>query len=73
MFADNERISWIQMERQFALAYLGPIVLWTGRGLSGKEGIFSIFLGTGILCIWVFFYFVRCIFSGIRKNTGGKL
>ena len=55
MFADNERISWIQMERQFALAYLGPIVLWTGRGLSGKEGIFSIFLGTGILCIWVFF------------------
>ena len=55
MFADNERISWIQMERQFALAYLGPVVLWTGTGLSGRTGLCSILLGTIFLCVWVFF------------------
>ena len=56
MFADNERISWIQMERQFALAYLGePVVLWTGTGLSGRTGLCSILLSTIFLCVWVFF------------------
>ena len=55
MFADNERISWIQMERQFALAYLGPVVLWTVTGLSGRTGLCSILLGTIFLCVWVFF------------------
>lgn len=55
MFADNHRISRIQMERQYLLAYLGPLVLWTGPGLQGRNGFLSILAGTLILCIWVFF------------------
>lgn len=55
MFADNQRISRLQAERQFALAYLGPVVLWMIPGLKGRAGIGSIVLGTGILCLWMFF------------------
>lgn len=55
MFADNHRISRIQMERQYLLAYLGPAVLWIGPGLQGRNGFFSVIAGTLILCIWMFF------------------
>lgn len=55
MFADNQRVSGIQVERQLALAYLGPVILWILPGLNGREGLWSILLGSGILCIWIFF------------------
>lgn len=55
MFADNDRISLIQLERQFALAYLGPMVLWISSGFSGREGILSIICGTFLLGLWIFF------------------
>ena len=70
MFADNERISWIQMERQFALAYLGPVVLWTGTGLSGRTGLCSILLGTIFLCVGCFFCCGRFMCTVIQRNTG---
>lgn len=55
MFADNQKISWLQMERQFALAYLGPIVLWLPGIIKGRNGVISTVLGALILCIWIFF------------------
>ncbi|MGN1141608.1 MAG: GerAB/ArcD/ProY family transporter [Oliverpabstia sp.] len=55
MFADNQRISGIQMERQFFLAYLGPVILWIAPLLPGRHGIFGILTGSVLLCIWVFF------------------
>lgn len=55
MFSDNDRISWLQMERQISLAYLGPVVLLLPGTIWGKNGIFSVFLGTGILFVWIFF------------------
>lgn len=55
MFADNHRISKIQMERQYLLAYLGPVVLWIVPELRGRNGVFSILAGAVILCVWVFF------------------
>lgn len=55
MFADNNRISRTQMERQYLLAYLGPLVLWIGPGLQGRYGFLSILAGALLLCIWIFF------------------
>lgn len=55
MFADNQRISGIQMERQFFLAYLGPVILWIAPLLPGRYGMFGILTGSFLLCIWVFF------------------
>ena len=55
MFADNQRISGIQMERQFFLAYLGPVILWIAPLLPGRYGMFGILAGSFLLCIWVFF------------------
>lgn len=55
MFADNQRVSRLQVERQFLLAYLGPVILWLVPELKGREGVWSIVLGAGILCIWIFF------------------
>lgn len=55
MFADNNRISRTQMERQYFLAYVGPLVLWIGPGLQGRNGFLSILAGTLLLCVWVFF------------------
>lgn len=55
MFADNQRISGIQMERQFFLTYLGPVMLWIAPKFPGRYGIFSMLAGALFLCIWVFF------------------
>ncbi|MBS6196439.1 MAG: GerAB/ArcD/ProY family transporter [Clostridiales bacterium] len=55
MFADNERVSGLQVERQLLLVYLGPVTLWVVSGLRGREGMWSILLASGILCLWVFF------------------
>ncbi len=55
MFSDNERISWLQMERQFSLTYLGAAALFLPGNLRGRDGIFSVLLGTGILFVWIFF------------------
>lgn len=55
MFGDNQRISGIQMERQFLLTYLGPVMLWIAPGLPGRYGIFGIATGVLVLGIWVFF------------------
>ena len=55
MFSDNDRISWMQMERQFSLAYLGAAALFLPGSLWGRDGVFSVLLGTGILFVWIFF------------------
>lgn len=55
MFSENERISWLQMERQFSLAYLGAAALFLPATLWGRDGVFSVLLGTGILFVWIFF------------------
>ena len=55
MFGDNQRISGIQLERQFLLTYLGPVMLWIAPQLPGRYGIFSIAIGVLLLEIWVFF------------------
>ena len=55
MFSDNDRISWLQMERQISLAYLGPVLLLLPGSIWGRNGIFSVILGTGILFVWIFF------------------
>ena len=55
MFGDNQRISGIQMERQFLLTYLGPVMLWIAPRLPGRYGIFGIAVGVLVLGIWVFF------------------
>lgn len=55
MFADNQRVSGLQVERQLLLVFLGPVMIWGVAGLNGREGLCSILLGSGILCLWVFF------------------
>lgn len=55
MFADNHRISSLQMERQFMLTYLGPIVLMGSGMFRGRNGILGILVGGIVLCIWNFF------------------
>lgn len=55
MFSENGRISWLQMERQFSLAYLGAAALFLPATLWGRDGVFSVLLGTGVLFVWIFF------------------
>ena len=59
MFADNERISEIQVKSQFALAYLGPILLWSLTGSYSGGSMAGILLGILFLMIWLF-YMIRC-------------
>lgn len=70
MFADNQRVSGLQVERQLLLVFLGPVMIWGVTGLNGREGVWSILLGSGILCLWVFFFYVRSMSTVIRKNIG---
>lgn len=55
MFADNHRISSLQMERQFMMTYLGPILLMGSGMFQGRNGILGILVGAILLCIWNFF------------------
>lgn len=52
MFADNDRISWLQLRCQFLLTFLGAGLLWGIREFTGKEGCLGILLGGGILACW---------------------
>ena len=45
MFADNNRISWLQMRCQFLLAALGVGLLWEIPGFTGREGVVGILIG----------------------------
>lgn len=55
MFADNRRISSLQMERQFLLTYLGPILLMGSGFFQGRNGILGILAGAFLICVWNFF------------------
>lgn len=54
MFADNDKISWIQAKRQWMLTYLGPVCLWVGTSVQGLEGMLGILLAVVILSGWSF-------------------
>lgn len=73
MFADNHRISRAQMERQYLLAYLGPLVLWIGPKLQGRNGFFGILTGAGILCIWMFFLLRQVHIFRYPQRYWGKM
>lgn len=59
MFADNERISEQQVQGQFLLTYLGPVLLWAFSGTYHLGNLVGIFLGVLFLMVW-FFYMIRC-------------
>ena len=52
MFADNNRISWLQMRCQFLLAALGVGLLWGIPGFTGREGAVGILIGGALLACW---------------------
>lgn len=52
MFADNNRISWLQMRCQFLLAALGVGLLWGIPGFTGREGAVGILSGGALLACW---------------------
>lgn len=52
MFADNNRISWLQMRCQFLLATLGVGMLWGIPGFAGREGAVGILMGGALLACW---------------------
>lgn len=52
MFADNNRISWLQMRCQFLLAALGVGLLWEIPGFTGREGAVGILIGGALLACW---------------------
>lgn len=54
MFADNDKISWIQAKRQWMLTYLGPVCLWIGTSIQGTQGILGIVLAFAVLSGWSF-------------------
>lgn len=55
MFSNNNRISGVQLERQFLLTWLAPLLLWLpGWSQSGMK-LWSVVLGIVLLCIWIFF------------------
>lgn len=55
MFADNQKISWLQAARQFSLVFLGPALFWITAEIKGRNGLYSVILGSALLVIWLFF------------------
>lgn len=55
MFADNDRISRIQVKCQFALTFLGPAILSICTGIKIQNTLIGIAIGTVFLMIWMFF------------------
>lgn len=55
MFADNHRISHIQMERQYQLTFIAPVLLYISAEVQGWEGILAVLLAEILLCGWLFF------------------
>lgn len=53
MFANNEKVSWIQAQAQMKLSFIGPVLLWGGKKVQGRMGMFGIVLGMVILGVWI--------------------
>lgn len=52
MFADNERISWLQVRCQLLLTGLGVGLLWGIVPFANREGFFAIVAGTLGMSLW---------------------
>ncbi len=55
MFADNDRISRIQVKCQFGLTFLGPAILSIFTGIKIQNALIGIAAGTVFLMMWMFF------------------
>ncbi len=55
MFSNNNRISGVQLERQFLLTWLAPLILWLPGWLQSGMEVWGAILGLVLLCIWIFF------------------
>ena len=52
MFAENNRISWLQIHDQCFLAALGVGLLWGIPEFTGREGAVGILIGGVLLALW---------------------
>ena len=52
MFAENNRISWLQMHCQCLLAALGVGLIWGIPEFTGREGAVGILIGGVLLVLW---------------------